>query len=60
MSVVIFRKRKPAMKVKEVSKKDIAFELFDQGKTLDSPEVEALGLKPDTAKKYFRLWKQQQ
>lgn len=55
MSVVVSRSRIPS-KVKEVSKKDVAFELFGQGKTPDSPEVEALGLKPDTAKKYFRLW----
>lgn len=63
MSVVIFRARKalpvlPSVE-KIVSKKDEAFELFSQGKTPDDPEVKALGLKPESAKKYFRLWKQQ-
>lgn len=40
-----------------MAKRDEAFELFSQGKVLTDPEVEALGLKVDTAKKYYRLWK---
>lgn len=40
-----------------MAKRDEAFELFSQGKVLAGPEVEALGLKVDTAKKYYRLWK---
>ena len=41
-----------------MSKRDEAFELFGQGKLLTDPEVKALGLKTDSAKKYYRLWKQ--
>jgi len=64
MSVVLFRRKGASVKapIEEdpvLSKKDQAFELFNQGKTLDDPEVQALGLKPDSAKKYYRLWKQE-
>lgn len=41
-----------------MSKKDEAFELFSQGKALDSPEVAALGLAEASVKRYYRLWKQ--
>lgn len=41
------------------SKKEQAFELFAQGKLPSDPEVLALGLKIDSAKKYYRLWVRQ-
>ena len=40
-----------------MSKKDEAFELFAQGKTNNDPEVEALSLSKDSARKYYNLWK---
>ena len=68
MSVHGFRRRTKPQEPKEApfeeplaeetaSKKDGAFALFDSGKTPDSPEVEALGLKLESAKRYFRQWK---
>jgi len=39
---------------KKVSKKDKAFELFDEGKNPSSPEVKALKLKGSTKYNYFR------
>lgn len=43
-----------------MSKKDEAFELFSQGKTPDSPEVIALGLKKTSVKRYHQFWKNSQ
>lgn len=43
-----------------MSKKDLAFELFDQGKTRKDPEVLRLGLKEKSLKKYYSQWKQPQ
>lgn len=57
MSVVIFRRSGALPETPIVSKKEQAFKLFDQGKTLDDPEVAALGLAPESLKKYYRLWK---
>lgn len=37
-------------------KQEQAFALFNQGKTTDSPEVLALGLKRATERKYYRRW----
>jgi len=39
-----------------MAKKDIAFELFNQGKERDAPEVIALGLKKETIRKYYGAW----
>ncbi len=39
-----------------MSKKDKVFELFSQGKTLDSPEVTTLELVQKTSREYYRLW----
>lgn len=36
--------------------KDIALELFDQGKRPSDPEVKALGLKSKTRYNYFQQW----
>jgi len=43
-----------------VSKKKQAFELFSQGKTPHSPEVEELGLTRRLRNRYFREWKRLQ
>lgn len=43
-----------------MSKKDEAFELFGQGRTLDSPEVAALGLTKASNERYYRLWEKSQ
>lgn len=59
MSMILFRRTGTPVKAPVVSKRNKAFELFNQGKTLDDPEVQALGLKPESAKRYFRLWKQE-
>jgi hypothetical protein len=37
--------------------KEIAFQLFDQGKRPGDPEVKALGIKPNTAYRYYQEWK---
>jgi len=37
--------------------RDLAFELFDQGKRPSNPEVKALGLKTKTTYNYFQDWK---
>ncbi len=39
-----------------MSKKDEAFGLFEQGKTAQDPEVEALELGKGSARKYYNLW----
>lgn len=39
------------------SMKERAFRLFDEGRRPSDPEVKALGLKPDTAYRYFQGWK---
>lgn len=39
-----------------MAKKDQAFELFSQGKTLSDPEVLDLGLKKKTLGNYYRAW----
>ena len=64
MSIALFRhKRKieaeavEAVEVMVKSKKDEACTLFNQGKTPDDPELLDLGLKLETIKRYFRLWK---
>ena len=59
MSVILFRRGGAPVKAPVVSKRAQAFELFNKGKTLDDPEVQALGLKPESAKRYFRLWEQE-
>lgn len=43
-----------------MSKKDLVFELFDQGKGTNDPEVVALGLKSESRRKYYALWKKKQ
>lgn len=43
-----------------MSKKDEAFELFSQGKNNKDPEVEALGLSEESARKYYNLFKKVQ
>ena len=64
MSVVLFRQKRKIeaeaveVEVKVKSKKDEACTLFNQGKTPDDPELLALGLKLETIKRYFRLWKE--
>ena len=62
MSVALFRKKRKieaeAVEVMTKSKKDEACTLFNQGKTPDDPELLALGLKLETIKRYFRLWKE--
>jgi len=47
------------MAKKETGKavKDVAFQLFDEGKRPSDPEVKALGLKSKTRYNYFQLWK---
>ena len=40
-----------------MSKKDEAFELFDQGYATGSPEVKALGIAKNTRKNYHNLWR---
>lgn len=37
--------------------KDLAFALFDQGKSPGNPEVKKLGLKRKTRYNYLQLWK---
>jgi len=37
--------------------RDLAFELFEQGKRPSDPEIKALGLKPKTTYNYFQEWK---
>lgn len=39
-----------------MSKRDEAFELFSQGKVPTDSEVVALGLKVESAKRYYRQW----
>lgn len=39
-----------------MSKKDKAFELFDEGKNPSSPEVKALKLKGSTKYNYYSEW----
>ncbi len=39
-----------------MTRKDQAFELFSQGKTLSDPEVLDLGLKKKTLGSYYREW----
>ncbi len=39
-----------------MSKKDEVFALLDQGKTVDSPEVKAVGLQPAGLKAYVKMW----
>lgn len=41
-----------------MSKRDEAFELFNQGKVPTDSEVVALGVKAESAKRYYRQWKQ--
>lgn len=47
------------LEIEEVlmSKKDQAFELFSQGKKPNDPELEVLGLKKESKRKYFGDWK---
>jgi len=40
-----------------MAKRDQAFELFSQGKKPGDPDLEVLGLKRESQKKYFRDWK---
>ena len=42
------------------TKKTRANQLFDRGKRPSSPEVKALGIKPDTAYRYYQDWKKTQ
>lgn len=46
---------------KELQKtaKELALELFEQGKRPADPEVKGLGLKPKTTYNYFQAWKRQ-
>jgi hypothetical protein len=37
--------------------KERAFRLFDGGKRPANPEVKALGIKPNTAYRYYQEWK---
>lgn len=37
--------------------RDLAFELFSQGKRPSDPEVKELGIKNATLYRYFRFWK---
>lgn len=37
--------------------KDVAFQLFDEGKRPSDPEVKALGIKSKTRYNYFQMWK---
>lgn len=39
-----------------MSKRDEAFELFNEGKVVTDLEVVALGVKDETAKRYYRNW----
>jgi len=40
-----------------MAKRDQAFELFSQGKKPNDPELEALGLKKESQKRYFSDWR---
>ncbi len=40
-----------------MSKKDEAFALFSQGKTINDPEVVGLGLAKKSSQRYYNLWK---
>jgi hypothetical protein len=53
------RKNPPAAETtgRRDSIKGKAFQLFDQGKRPGDPEVKALGLKPNTAYRYYQEWK---
>jgi len=53
------RKRLPAAETtgRRNSIKGKAFQLFDVGKRPGDPEVKALGLKPNTAYRYYQEWK---
>lgn len=42
---------------KRVSMKERAFRLFDQGRRPSDPEVRALGIKPNSAYRYYQIWK---
>jgi hypothetical protein len=37
--------------------KDRVFRLFDEGKRPGDPEVKSLGIKPNTAYRYYQEWK---
>lgn len=43
-----------------MTKRDEAFELFSKGRKPNAPCVQALGLKSESVKKYYRLWKRSQ
>ena len=43
--------------VKRGSIKEMAFQLFDQGKRPSDPEVKELGIKPNSAYRYYQQWK---
>jgi hypothetical protein len=45
---------------RENTKKARADQLFKRGKRPSSPEVKALGIKPDTAYRYYQEWKKSQ
>jgi hypothetical protein len=53
------RKKSPAAETtgRRNSTKGRAFQLFGEGKRPSDPEVKALGLKPDTAYRYYQEWK---
>jgi len=42
---------------REISKKAKAFQLFSEGKRPGTPEVKSLGIKPNTAYRYYQWWK---
>lgn len=45
---------------KRNSVKDRVFHLFDEGKRLGDAEVKSLGIKPNTAYRYYQEWKKAQ
>jgi hypothetical protein len=53
------RKSPPAAETagRRDSIKEMAFQLFDQRKRPGDPEVKALGIKPNTAYRYYQEWK---
>jgi hypothetical protein len=56
------RKTPPAAEItgRRDSIKEMASKLFDQGKRPGDPEVKALGIKPNTAYRYYQEWKKAQ
>ncbi|MDH4292294.1 MAG: hypothetical protein OEV56_06780, partial [Dehalococcoidia bacterium] len=43
--------------VRRDSMKERVFRLFDEGKRPGDPEVKALGIKPNSAYRYYQEWK---